>query len=67
VSIRGSRRGRIVLEVRMPPRESARPETLELFNANIDDLFVLEQDVDVRLWVRAGEFDGGEACLEMGT
>jgi hypothetical protein len=51
----------------MPPRESARPETLELFNANIDDLFVLEQDVDVRLWVRAGEFDGGEACLEMGT
>ena len=67
VSVRGDWQGRIALEVRKPGGDSASPETLELFRSNTEDLFVLEHDVDVRLWARAGEFCGGEARLELGT
>ncbi|CAN0571520.1 unnamed protein product, partial [Laminaria digitata] len=52
VSIEGDWHGRITLEVRAKTGASDIPATLEWFRSNTEELFLLEHDADVRLWVR---------------
>lgn len=68
IVIAGIWRGRVTLEVR-PQDETSPPagRMLEVFANNTAELYCLDQDSDVRLWVRKGDFIGGEMRLELGT
>lgn len=68
VAIAGDWQGRVTLEVRPPGDGSAAAtRTLETFQANTGELLCLDQDLEVRLWVREGDFHGGRVKLEIGT
>lgn len=67
VSITGDWRGRVTLEARRPGDVSQTVECLELFSGNTWKLFHLQEDSEVRLWVRGGELREGEVTLELGN
>lgn len=67
VAIAGEWRGRVTLEVRPPLGDAGTGRRMASFDANIWKLFCLDRDAEVRLWVRPGEFGGGEMMLELGN
>lgn len=68
IVIAGDWHGRVTLEVRPQGKISATAGgMLEVFVKNTAELYYLDQDSDVRLWVRKDDFIGGEMRLELGT
>lgn len=68
VTITGDWQGRATLEVRTPENRTASTiSVLGVFEQNTLELFYLERDSDVRLWVRKGDYVCGEMRLELGT
>lgn len=68
ITIKGKWSGRVTLEVRDHNVRFAAPICLlEVFAENTDELFRLDQDADVRLWVREGDFVSGKVQLELGN
>lgn len=68
ITIKGNWTGRVTLEVRPYGARSVRAvSVLEVFAQNTSELFRLDQDADVRLWVRENDFTGGNMKLELGT
>lgn len=59
--------GRVTLEVRKPEAPRNAVTCLRAFDRNIWDLFSLDSDAEVRLWVRKGDFLGGQMVLELGN
>lgn len=68
IIIEGNWTGRVALEVRpLGGRSAAAASVLEVFAKNANELFCLDQDADVRLWVRKGDLADGKMKVEIGT
>ena len=68
LTLTGDWRGQVILEVCPQHGPSAGAvKALEVFEQKADELYYLDQDADVRLWVRKGAFVCGEIGLELGT
>tara|TARA_R110002072_G_scaffold24763_11_gene83752 strand:+ start:390 stop:707 length:318 start_codon:yes stop_codon:yes gene_type:complete len=68
MSIAGDWEGRVTLELRAcPGRPGSTVMALAVFVKNAEELFHVDRDSDVRLWVRNGDFGRGRIRLELGT